>query len=583
MTPRGRLLGYVWRYHREFAFGLLCGAATAAVGMASPWLLKLAVDDLTSGVDSTKVHFYAVSIFGLAAVAGVFRFFMRRVIVGASRSVEYDLRNEFFAHLQRLDLAYFQHHRTGDLMSRATNDLSAVRMMIGPAIMYTATTALTCIVAVVMMLSLNARLTLIALLPLPLISISVKYFGALIHSRSERIQAQLSEISAIAQETLSGVRVVRAYGQESAEMARFREANDEFLRRNAGLVHVQSMFYPMVGLLMGIGALVVLWLGSRDVVSGRMTVGELVAFNAYLLMLSWPMIAFGWVTNLLQRGMAPWSRMLEILDTPPRITDANATGRIASVGDVIGDIELRNLTFTYGDREVLHDVSAVFRAGTVTAIVGRTGSGKSTLLNLLPRLHEPPPGTVFVDGVDVREITLDVLRAAIGFVPQEPFLFGTTVAENIAFGVSESSDTSDRVAHVAAIARLDKDVATFPRGYETTIGERGITLSGGQKQRTAIARALLIDPRILVLDDALSAVDTYTEEEILGRLRSVMRQRTAIIVSHRISTVRNADQILVLDGGAIVERGTHDQLIANDAFYADLYRQQLVEEELAAS
>ena len=583
MSPGRRLLGYVLRYRRAFLVGLACVVVTAAVGLAGPWVLKLAIDDLTRGVDAAKVRFYGATVVGLAVVGGVFRFMMRRVIIGASRGIEYDLRNDFFAHLQRLDLAYFQHHRTGDLMSRATNDLSAVRMMIGPAVMYSATTALTFVVGIALMLSLNRRLTLIALLPLPLISVAVKYFGAVIHRRFERIQEQLSDISAMTQETLSGVRVVRAYGQEAFEGERFRHANDEYVERNKMLIRIQSLVYPVMGVLMGVGALLVLWLGSREVVARRMTVGELVAFNSYLMMLSWPMIAFGWVTNLLQRGMASWKRMLEVLGTPPRITDANATSQIASVEQVRGDIEIRHLTFSYGDHAVLRDISAVLLAGTTTAIVGATGSGKSTLLSLLPRLHEPPPGTVFLDGVDVRLIRLQVLRGAIGFVPQEPFLFGATIAENIAFGADPSQGKREHVEQGAEVARLDKDVLAFPKQYDTTIGERGITLSGGQKQRTAIARALLIDPKVLILDDALSAVDTYTEEEILGRLRGVMGQRTSIIVSHRVSTVRHADQILVLDDGHIAERGTHDELIAHNGVYADLYRKQLLEEELAAS
>ena len=583
MSPGRRLFGYILRYRSAFLFGLACVLVTTVVALASPWVLKLAIDDLRRGVDAATIRVYAAAVFGLAAVGGVFRFLMRRIIIGASRGIEYDLRNDFFAHLQRLDLAYFQQHRTGDLMSRATNDLSAVRMMIGPAVMYSATTTLTCVVAVGIMMSIDAWLTLVALAPLPLISVSVRYFGAMIHRRFERIQEQLSEISAMTQETLSGVRVVRAYGQEAFEAERFSRANEEYVRLNKGLIRVQALYFPIMGFLMGIGALLVLWLGSREVVAGRMTVGELVAFNAYLLMLSWPMIAFGWVTNLVQRGMASWERMLEVLDTPPRITDAAAAGRAVVSTPINGHIEFRHLTFAYGDHVVLQDVSAVLPAGTTTAIVGATGSGKSTLLSLLPRLHDPPPGSVFIDGVDVRDMPLSALRGAIGFVPQEPFLFGTTLAENIAFGAPVAHDDQERLAHAAGIARLDKDVATFPRAYDTMIGERGITLSGGQKQRTAIARALVIDPRIVILDDALSAVDTYTEEEILDRLREVMRQRTAIIVSHRISTVRGADQILVLASGRIVERGTHQQLVAGNGPYAELYRKQLLEEELAAS
>src|SRR5688572_2400315 len=583
MSPARRLLRYMLKYRRAFVAGFFCVIVTAAVGLAGPWVLKYAIDDLGRGVDSTKIGLYAGAIVALAAVGGLFRFVMRRIIVGASRDIEYDLRNDFFAHLQRLDLEYFQRHRTGDLMSRATSDLSAVRMMIGPAVMYSATTGLMFVVGIILMVSINPRLTLFALVPLPFVSVSVGYCGAVIHRRFERIQEQLAEISAITQETLAGVRVVRAYRQEPFEIARFQSANEEYIRRNRGLIRVVGIYQPSMGFLMGIGGLLVLWLGSREVVAGRMTVGELVAFNSYLMMLSWPMIAFGWVTNLLQRGMASWKRMIEIFDTQPAITDADATDEIGDEAQIRGRIELRHLTFAYGETLVLDDISAVLPASTTTAIVGATGSGKSTLLHLLARLHNPPPGTVFIDGVDIRHIPLAVLRGAIGMVPQEPFLFGATIAENIAFGARGDRDNRARVEEVAAIARLDKDAPGFPKGYDTMIGERGITLSGGQKQRTAMARALMIDPRVLVLDDAMSAVDTYTEEEILSRLSAVMRQRTTIIVSHRISTVRSADQILVLAGGRIVERGTHDQLVARGGVYAELHEKQLLEEELAAS
>jgi ATP-binding cassette subfamily B multidrug efflux pump len=580
MSPERRLIQYLARYRRAFVLGFACVVMATAISTGGPWVLKFAIDDLSQGLTFDKVRLYAGLLFVLAAVGGFFRFLTRRIIVGASRDFEYDLRNDFFAALQRLHLSYFQHHRTGDLMSRATSDLSAVRMMMGPAVMYTASTVLTFLVAIVLMVSIDPWLTLVALIPLPLVTVVVKYFGVAIHTRFEKIQEQLSDISAIAQESLAGVRVVRAYGQEAFEIARFRAANEEYVHRNRALIRLQGFYFPSMGLLMGIGALLVLWLGSRRVVARQMTIGELVAFNAYLTMLGWPMIAFGWVSNLLQRGMASWKRLLQVLDVQPLISDAEANHAIQSID---GEVEFRNLTFAFDGAVVLRGVSFSVPKGTTTAIVGATGSGKSTLLNLLPRLHEPPPGTVFIDGVDVRHIPLEVLRGAIGFVSQEPFLFSTTLAENVAFGARGNQGERDRVAAAASIARLDKDLEQFPQGYDTTIGERGITLSGGQKQRVAIARALVVDPKILVLDDALSAVDTHTEEEILDRLEDVMAQRTSIIVSHRVSTIRGANQIVVLHEGRVAERGTHDELIRRDGFYADLYRKQLLEEELKAS
>jgi ATP-binding cassette, subfamily B, multidrug efflux pump len=576
-----RLLGYLAKHRRSFLLGFACVVVANVLTLAGPWLLKYAIDDLQSSLTLDKVRQYAVALLVLALVGGFFRFMMRRIIIGASRDFEYDLRNDFFASLQRMHLGYFQHTRTGDLMSRATNDLSAVRMMIGPAVMYASSTGLTFIVGIALMVSINPWLTALALLPLPFVSIVVRYFGAAIHHRFEKIQEQLSDISAVTQESLAGVRVVRAYGQEAFEIERFRRANDEYVLRNRALIRLQGMYFPSMGLLMGIGALLVLWIGSREVIAGRMTVGELVAFNTYLMMLGWPMIAFGWVTNLLQRGMASWKRMLEILDAKPAISDEHVPA--SPITKIHGAIEFRHLTFRYGDAEVLHDVSLTIPAGTTTAIVGATGSGKSTLISLLPRLHDAPPGTVFIDGVDVREIPLATLRGAIGFVAQEPFLFSASVADNIAFGLPEQVRSHTVIEDAAAIARLDKDIETFPNGYDTLVGERGITLSGGQKQRTAIARALIMQPAILILDDALSAVDTHTEEEILQRLSRVMRQRTSIIVSHRVSTVRGADQIVVFEQGRVAESGTHDALVRYGGLYAELYRKQLLEEELAAS
>ena len=685
VSPVRRLLGYLLRYRRDFLIGFLCVVLTTGIALASPIVLRYAIDDLTGGVTRLKLAAYGGLLLAVGLVGGAFRFLMRRVLIGASRHIEYDMRNDFFAHLEKLPLAYFQSHRTGDLMSRATNDLNAVRMMIGPAVMYAANTLLTFGVALTMMVSIDAQLAVFSLIPLPFVSISVKYFGSAIHRQFEQIQAQLSDISAVAQEALSGVRVVRAYRQEAEELERFRQSNQEYLDRNRGLIALQGVFFPSMSFFLGLGALLVLWLGSREVIRGRITLGQFVAFNAYLTMLAWPMIAFGWVTNMLQRGMASWKRMLEVLDTAPAIADTlrlragtadvareatdisrDATPGVSGVsGTIRGEIEFRDLVFSYNGRPVLNHITARVEAGQTVALVGVTGSGKSTLVGLLARLHEPPPGAVFIDGVDVRDIPLAVLRRAIGFVPQEPFLFSDTLADNVAFGLDaiesererasrgerlrpergagvpnaaaalgwpaggkpgdagppseserEPSAAAERehakrpalgvgpqrdegrwgpasirgerlrrrqILDAAAVARLDKDVAEFPKGYDTMIGERGITLSGGQKQRTAIARAIVINPRILILDDALSAVDTYTEEEILSRLRGVTRQRTSIFVSHRISTVRDADQIFVLDDGRIVERGTHDELLRHKGLYAELHRKQLLEEELAAS
>ncbi len=588
-----RLLPYLQRSRRAFALGLGCVVLTSTVTLLSPWILKHAVDDLSAGVTRDKLAWYAGLLLAVAAVAGCFRFLMRRLLIGASRQIEYDLRNDFFAKLEELPLAYYQARRTGDLMSRATNDLNAVRMMIGPAVMYSASTVITFLFAIVLMVGIDPWLTAVALVPLPFITVLVRLFGRAIHQGFERVQAQLSEVSAVVQESLAGVRVVRAYRQEAAEIARFAAANEEYVRRNQALIRLQGLFFPSIGLLLGIAALLVLWLGSLAVIGGRITLGELVAFNGYLAMLSWPMIAFGWVANLLQRGMASWERMLEVLDTEPAIRDRRPATRHPGPG-VRGEIEFRHLTFAYDGVPVLADISARIPAGQTVAIVGATGSGKSTLVNLLARLHDPPPGTVFIDGREVGDWPLADLRRAIGFVPQEPFLFSDTIGENVAFGAAGRADPSAgragapgsgeaAVERVSAIARLDKDVEGFPRRYETMVGERGITLSGGQKQRAAIARALFVDPQILVLDDALSAVDTYTEEEILARLRGTMRARTAIVISHRISTVRQSDRIFVLDKGRLVEQGTHDDLVAREGLYAALHRKQLLEEELAAS
>jgi ATP-binding cassette subfamily B multidrug efflux pump len=589
-TPARRLGGYLARHRRHFLLGLLAIAATNAVTLAGPWVIKLAIDDLQAGITGGKLRLYASAVLAVSVVSGLCRFAMRRVIIGASRDIEHALRTDFYAHLQRLPAAWFHRQRTGDLMSRATSDLSAVRMLVGPAVMYAASTGMTFVIALGLLIALSPRLTLVALLPLPIVSLVVHYFGAAIHRRFERIQEQLSEVSTVVQEGLAGVRVVRAYGQETHQLARFTAANDEYLRRNRQLIALQGVYEPSMGFLMGVSALLVLWLGAREVMAGRMSVGDLVAFNAYLMMLAWPMIAFGWVTNLWQRGMASWARLLEVLDTVPAVRDADVRHPHVRPEALTGAITIRHLTFAYADGPpVLHDVSLDVPAGRTLAVVGATGSGKSTLLALLARLHDPPEGTMFLDGHDVRHLPLATVRGALGVVGQEPFLFSTTIAENVAFGLppalggAEDPGRLARVKAAAAVARLDADVERFPQGYATMVGERGITLSGGQKQRTAIARAVAVDPRILVLDDALSAVDTETEEQILRGLQEVRRGRTTLIVSHRISTVRAADAIVVLDAGRVIEQGTHDVLVARGGPYAAMYRRQRLEAELAAS
>jgi ATP-binding cassette subfamily B multidrug efflux pump len=572
---------YFRPYKKSLITGILCILASVVIALLIPFIVGQAVDDLErTGVSWSKLVRYSLLILGVSIVSGTFLFLQRRILIGMSRHIEYDLRRDFYGHLVDQPLSFFQDHRTGDLMARATNDLAAVRQLAGPMIMYTLQTIFVVIIILPLMLRISVRLTLMLFVTMPLVSLTVKYFGQQVHVRFEKIQDFFAQISARAQENISGVRVVRAYAQENAEIAAFERLNSEYANRNLGLVRVSAVMRPLMQFLIGAGFVLILWYGGTIAARGEITIGQFTEFNLYLTRLIWPLIALGYVVNLYQRGTASLKRMNAIWAIQPTIADREG---VKEQPPIAGRIELRNLTFNYNelDEPVLKDINLTIEAGQVVAFVGRTGSGKSTLANIIPRLLEASPGTVFIDGVEARDYPLSQLRSAVGYVPQETFLFSDTLAENIAFGV-EKSDRAE-IEWAAEIAGLSEDVRGFPDGFETLVGERGITLSGGQKQRTAIARAVLRQPKILILDDALSSVDTYTEEKILGRLRGVMRERTSIIISHRISTVRDADMICVLDDGRIVERGTHSELLAIGGEYADLYERQLLEEELAAS
>jgi ATP-binding cassette subfamily B protein len=571
---------YLYKYRVQFFWGGLVLLLNNLIWIFFPQVIGRAINDLNQGITQHKIVTYSVALIAIALGKGVFQFLMRWILIGISREIEFDLRNDLFRHLESLSYSYYQRTRVGDIMARATNDLNAVRMLLGPAIMYTANTIVFTAGALAFMLKISPRLTMFAFLPLPAASILVQYFGRRIHERFERIQATFSDISARAQENFSGARLVRAYVQEEPEIELFETANREYIARSLKLVRLIGMLWPTLEMLLGLAIILVLWLGGREVLLHRMNVGDFVAYNTYMVQLTWPVIALGWVINIFQRGTASLRRINEILSERPEVTDDHVAPDLKDLSAIDGDIEFRGLTFGYATGgEVLSGIDLRIPAGTSLAIVGPTGSGKSTLVSLIPRIYDALPGSVLIDGRKITDFPLETLRKNIGFVPQETFLFSASIRENIAFGTESSSD--EEIEAAADAASLAQEVHGFPQGYATVVGERGLTLSGGQKQRTAIARAIIRNPRILILDDALSSVDTYTEERILNHLREIMQGRTTIFISHRVSTVQAADQIAVLHGGQIVELGTHEDLLALNGYYADLYNKQLLEEELA--
>jgi ATP-binding cassette, subfamily B, multidrug efflux pump len=571
-------------YVRQYRAGILAGLAlivvTNAFAIVVPDLIRQAIDALERpDVTRVRIARYALLIVAAAVLSGAGRFGMRQLLNAISRRIEADMREAFFAHLIRLDASFFSATRTGDLMSRATNDLQAVRQAIGPGVMYLANTIVGTAAALYFMARYSPRLTVIALVPLAMLPLVMQYFGRLIHERAERIQDQLGDLSSMVQENLSGVRIVRAYGQESAQEAEFDALNLEYTARNMALARIVAIFEPLLTICTGIGLLAVLWFGGQLVIGGAISRGEFVAFIFYLGMLTWPMIALGWVINLFQRGAAAMGRIDEVMATAPGIADPAEPQPIRQVR---GEIEFRGVHFRYPgtDRWVLHDVSCRIPAGETTALVGPTGVGKSTVIALLTRRYDPDRGEILLDGVPLRQIPLEQLRASIGAVPQDAFVFSDTIENNIALAVPEGVEPRARVEWAVHVAQLSDTIASFPAGFQTRLGERGVNLSGGQRQRTALARALARDPPILVLDDALSAVDTQTEKRILAALQQVLQRRTAVVVSHRVSAVMTAEQIIVLDAGRVVERGTHAELLAQGGVYAQLLRRQLLEEGL---